>query len=463
VRPTSRSARYSRIGTLIFDGALAALVAALSSACSVPQYDTLVGQGAIGAAGGGSSATGGRSSSAANGGSSAVGGTFGTGGTAAAGGQSSTAGGNFGAGGNGGSSAIAGSSAGGTVGTGGGDTGGNSTTGGQSSSTGGTLSTGGTAGAGGTTDSGGTVSTGGTVATGGSDTGGIAATGGQSSSTGGALATGGNAGTGGNVATGGSDTGGTVATGGAVATGGTAATGGSAGATGGTTSTGGSSSLCGGTFLLSDDFEDGNAIGWSAVEQTPSTPGTWAVTTDTGHAGSSTFDFQQTASTTGYHYQYPSGATCGPWGDQTVNAWVKPTSALGDDTCKVGVCARMASTDGTNTNLSGYCLFLRTDGSTVNGTLQVSKKVPSGSMSSLKTWTTNVPLFAVGTWYKVTIKVSGSAAPVTVTGLINDVQIGVWPDSTTPVIATGYPGLATRMSGTAPATANFDDVTVTSP
>ena len=218
-----------------------------------------------------------------------------------------------------------------------------------------------------------------------------------------------------------------------------------------------------------DDFQDGNTDGWTAIEQTTSTAGTWGVGSDTGPNGAMTQTVQQTAMTANHHYFVASGATGGPWGDQTVTAWVKPTGAIADDTMKVGICARMSSTDGSNTQLSGYCVFLRADGTAPSGRLQLSRKLPGAgeSITSMAQQTTGLPLFASGTWYKVGLKVAGSPAKVTV--LLNDAAVFEWTDPADggmPANPTGYPGLVTRRSTAAttmPVTANFDDVTLTSP
>jgi hypothetical protein len=217
----------------------------------------------------------------------------------------------------------------------------------------------------------------------------------------------------------------------------------------------------GSVYAFCDDFEDGNANGWTQMEQSGSTPGNWMVASDTGHDGAPTHDFRQTATTTGYHYQYPSAASGGPWADQTVTAWLKLTAPIGDDNTKVGVCARVTSTSATN-SLSGYCVFLRADGAG-GGKVQVSKKVSGSSMASQTTSTTNVPSFAVGTWYKVTVKAIGTS-PVTISGLVNDVPLILWQDDTTDAgapLMSGYPAIVTRAASTMPATANFDDVSVT--
>ena len=175
---------------------------------------------------------------------------------------------------------------------------------------------------------------------------------------------------------------------------------------GGNVATGGSSVTmvdagplgCGsGNYAFCDDFEDGNATGWTSAEQSDSTPGDWNVASDNGPSGAPTYSFQQTAVNTGHHYQYPNAPAGSPWNDQTVTAWVKPTNALGDDATKVGVCGRVTATSAAN-SLSGYCIFLRTDGTGTTGKLQVSKKVSGSSMASMDTSTAAVPLFAKDTW-----------------------------------------------------------------
>src|SRR5204863_780992 len=111
---------------------------------------------------------------------------------------------------------------------------------------------------------------------------------------------------------------------------------------------------------------------------------------------------------------------------------------------------------GTSANTSGYCLFIRSDGAPsgapTTGKLQISKKPLGGSLGTLgSTPTTGVPLFAIGGWYKVTLKVTGTS-PVTLTGSINDVQLAVVQDAAD-VFTSGGPAVITRG-----AQASFDDV-----
>ncbi len=258
---------------------------------------------------------------------------------------------------------------------------------------------------------------------------------------------------------------------GGVTSGGAITNGGSSSGVGGSVGTGGSIAIvdagplgCGsGTYAFCDDFEDGDATGWTSAEQSGSTPGDWTVATDNGPSGAATYSFQQKAVNTGHHYQYPNAPAGGPWTDQTVTAWLKPTNALGDDTAKVGVCGRVTATAASN-SLSGYCIFLRTDGTGTTGKLQVSKKMSGSSMASMSTSTAAVPLFAKNNWYKVKVKIVG-ASPVTVTGYVNDVPLLQWQEDgdASPPLTSGGPALVTRASGTLPVTANFDDVTLTSP
>ncbi len=230
---------------------------------------------------------------------------------------------------------------------------------------------------------------------------------------------------------------------------------------------------CPSPFLFCDDFEDGNATGWTALEQTTSTSGTWMTLTENGHTGASTVDFQGTGGATSYHYDYPSvTAAGGPWADQTVSAWVKPTvTALSGDSDKAGVCARF-STSGTgsaaNTNTSAYCLFIRSDGNATSGRLQLSKKITGGSLSgvpnvaSASTTTSSfppatIPLFVLDTWYKLTLQVTGTDA-VVLTASINDVPLLQITDTTAPLLTSGGPAVVLR--GT---TASYDDLRISSP
>ena len=216
--------------------------------------------------------------------------------------------------------------------------------------------------------------------------------------------------------------------------------------------------------VYADDFEDGDSVGWAAIEQTAATPGIWTVASEIGHTGATTLDFQQTGTANSYHYQYVPGV--GPLTDQTISVWLKPGAAFSDDNHKAGVCARF-TTGGVNTNTSTYCLFLRQDAGAAVGRLQISKKASTGFLSGLVSTTTptfpgvTIPTFAVGTWYKVTLQVSG-ATQVTLIASINDVPLlSLVDDAATaavPPLAGGSAGVVARQ-----VPVSFDDVLVTSP
>src|SRR5205814_2403167 len=132
-----------------------------------------------------------------------------------------------------------------------------------------------------------------------------------------------------------------------------------------------------------DDFEDGNSAGWSTIEQNANPnqagtagPGTWAVATDTARDGTPTLVFQQqNAVFNSYHYQWVSAlAATGPLTDQTVSAWIKPTSPINDNNHRVGVCARFTTvTD--NDSTSSYCFFIQnSDATATSGRGVLSKK-----------------------------------------------------------------------------------------
>ena len=143
---------------------------------------------------------------------------------------------------------------------------------------------------------------------------------------------------------------------------------------------------------------------------------------------------------------------------------IKPTNALGDDTDKVGLCGHVTAT-AANNSLSGYCIFLRADGTGTTGKIQVSKKVSGSSMAWMDTSTQSVPLFCQGHMVQSETQdfrhVSGDGYRIRqrCTLLI------VWQDAedATAPLTSGGPAIVTRASATLPATANFDDVTLTSP
>ncbi len=208
-------------------------------------------------------------------------------------------------------------------------------------------------------------------------------------------------------------------------------------------------------YAYCEDFEDGNATGWT--ELNPGTPANWSVVSSAAPVFPASDVFFQSVSTDlDFRFNYASGAAGGPWGDQTVTAWIKPTvyeGGAGGVNHKVGICARFTN-GGSQLNSTGYCLYLRPDGISGGGRLQMMEK-PAGAANAagLLEVTTNVPAFPVGSWYKVTLKATGTST-VTLTGYINDVQLIQVTDSTLPFM-TGYPGLAAKG-----AQAQWDDIYV---
>src|SRR6185369_4534707 len=98
--------------------------------------------------------------------------------------------------------------------------------------------------------------------------------------------------------------------------------------------------------------------------------------------------------------------------------------------------------------------------------LQISKKPLNGSLSGLISTTSpnfpnvTIPQSVIGTWYRFTLKVSGSSPP-TLVASINDVQLRSVVDDGTiggAPLTSGSAGLVARH-----VPASFDDVLVTSP
>jgi hypothetical protein len=213
---------------------------------------------------------------------------------------------------------------------------------------------------------------------------------------------------------------------------------------------------CAGVFC--DDFEDGAADGWTPVEQTASRPATWQVVSDTNVDSVVTLALRETSGNTDdNHYDIANGAGLS-WQDQTVSALVKAGNDLTDAKHKAGVCARIATTDGTNAGLSGYCLFLWSDGASATGRLQIVRKVAGGSATIVGSLCTNASTFATNTWYRVALKVSGSS-PVRLSASINNgPDVCIQSDTTATPPASGGAGLVAHG-----VQASFDDLLVTVP
>ncbi|MBB5874231.1 hypothetical protein F4553_007665 [Allocatelliglobosispora scoriae] len=169
--------------------------------------------------------------------------------------------------------------------------------------------------------------------------------------------------------------------------------------------------------VFSDDFEDGNADGWSK------SGGDWSVVTDGSKA------LRQTKATTDNARQF-AGSTS--WTNYTVSASVKPLS-YGSG----GFVALLARSTGSTT----FFRLALLPGNTVQ--LQA---VNSGAVTVLGSASRST---ATGTYYTLAIEANGS----TIRGLVNGAQVASASSSLT---ATGRIGLQTAYS-----TASYDTVVVT--
>ncbi|GAA1631032.1 family 16 glycoside hydrolase [Catellatospora bangladeshensis] len=168
--------------------------------------------------------------------------------------------------------------------------------------------------------------------------------------------------------------------------------------------------------MFSDDFNDGNSTGWTT------SGGTWTVSAD----GTPVLRQSGTSSDA----RARAGATS--WSNYTVSVRVKLTAVNGTNRF-AAVLARAQS------NTSYYYLALRT-----NNTVEL-KKLVGGSSTTLASAAVTV---TTGTWYTLSLKVSGS-------GLEGRVNGGSTVTATDSQFATGQVGVATYN-----AAANFDDVLV---
>jgi hypothetical protein len=255
-------------------------------------------------------------------------------------------------------------------------------------------------------NSAGAPAAGGATASAGAHSGGSSA--GGAGNSGGASAGGSSAGSAGSAGKGGNASGGSAS--GGAANGGSA-TGGSVGAAG----SGGA-----GAVLFSDDFEDGNATGWTVSD------GTWAVVSD----GSKVYSQSATGSGSTLLLA-ATGSTS--WTNQIVEAKVKVKAFGGSST------SYSAAILGRYTGSDYYALALRSDGKVAirHGNSTIGSAVTAGIVE--------------GTWYKVRLEIVGSSLKAYVDGALKDSE-------TDTSISAG--GIAVSTVNT---TAEFDDVKVTTP
>jgi hypothetical protein len=290
--------------------------------------------------------------------------------------------------------------------------------------------TGGAAGGGGASGSSGAAGAAGSGGAGGAG----GAAGGASGAPGAAGAAGAIGGAGGAAGSGGgggSAAGGAGGAAGAAGAGGATGRGGAGGAGGGAAGTGGTG--CAG-YAFCDDFEDGDAAGW-----TPN-GGTWSVITEGSHV------YQ---GGNGNAFSLAGQAT---WTDQTITARVKVLQFGGTSTSyRAGIVAR--ATDASNL----YVFAIDASGALrlLKGTSSPSGTGASGTCGKV----TPTPLAAANTWYTMQLKVAGAGANVTITTFLDGVMIH---DCTTSVgtLAAGAAGAYIYGPNTI---AEFDDVKISTP
>ena len=168
--------------------------------------------------------------------------------------------------------------------------------------------------------------------------------------------------------------------------------------------------------LFSDDFDDGNATGWTK------SGGSWSVVTDGSPA------YRQ--SSTGANAKAQAGDLA--WTSYTVSARVKPTQ-FGATSRSTGIAARATSM----TNY--YALVLVGDNSVA------LRRVAGGTETTLATAVTGV---VPGTWYTLALTVAGTS----LTGFVDGVPRVQATDST---FANGRIGLVAAYTSV-----TFDDVVV---
>ncbi|HEX6682327.1 MAG TPA: hypothetical protein VF062_06005 [Candidatus Limnocylindrales bacterium] len=162
--------------------------------------------------------------------------------------------------------------------------------------------------------------------------------------------------------------------------------------------------------LFSDDFNDGNASGWST------SGGTWSVSSGVYSQSGTSADAKAQAGSTS-------------WTAQSVTARVRPNAFGGSSSRGAGVMARAQSTS------NFYALTLTSSGVSLLRGTNVLASAPLG--------------VSTGTWYTLTLNASGSS----LTGFVNGNQVIATTDGT---LANGRTGFLSRYTS-----ASFDDVVVT--
>jgi hypothetical protein len=183
--------------------------------------------------------------------------------------------------------------------------------------------------------------------------------------------------------------------------------------------------------LLSEDFEDGMANGWTATNASD-----WSIVDD----GSKVYK-QGTAQ--GNSTVHLSAAGDVSWTNVVIEAKVKPSFDGSSSSYFAGVCARLEDPD----NL--YCAALRSDGK-----FGIRARI-GGSGTNLSNAVNVTPPITKDKWYTVTLKVIGGSLQASLTGPSGETANASASDCTVP-----HGGVGLAAAGMA---AEFDDVKVTAP
>jgi|GEM_PF-3541632 hypothetical protein len=184
-----------------------------------------------------------------------------------------------------------------------------------------------------------------------------------------------------------------------------------------------------------DDFDDGNANGWDTTWT--GMGGSWSVVTD----GSPGLRQASSAASVGARAMAPDTTNL-PNANQSIQADVKPLTFTGNSW--VGVFARFASPTET------YYLLLRN-----NGDLELKKLTSSGQVSfAVKSMPSS---FNLNAWHTLRLVATGTST-VSLQAYVDGVLELTATDSSSPIVNANKAGV-----GTFSASAQFDDIVITSP
>jgi hypothetical protein len=183
--------------------------------------------------------------------------------------------------------------------------------------------------------------------------------------------------------------------------------------------------------LLTEDFEDGVANGWTSL-----VPSDWSIVDD----GSKVYKQGVSQGNSTVHL---SAAGDVSWTNVVIEAKVKPTFGGISSSYFAGVCARLKDPD------NYYCAVLRSDG---NFGIRARQGGSGTNLANVHAMPTDI---ATNKWYTVKLKVAGSSLEASVVGPAGETATATANDCQ---VAAGGVGLAA-----AGMSAEFDDVKVTTP